>query len=62
MAQGMAKDTILRMGTDKILRHIYDKCSIIRFPDRSEWKDGRAIWYTDVSKTNKDTGLGCMGT
>jgi hypothetical protein len=35
---------------------------MVRFPDRSEWKDGfqpdwkgGLIWYTDGSKTNKGT-------
>jgi ribonuclease HI len=54
------------MGSDKMIpRHVYDKPFIIRFPDRSEWKEGflpdrkgRLIWYTDGSKTNKGTGAG----
>jgi hypothetical protein len=60
------------MGSDKmILRHVYDKPFTIRFPDRSEWKEGfqpyrkeGLIWYTDGSKTNKGTGAGvyCYGT
>jgi hypothetical protein len=44
---------------------------MIRFPDRSEWKEGlqpdrkgRLIWYTDGSKTIKGIGAGvdCHGT
>jgi ribonuclease HI len=38
---------------------------MIRLPDRSEWKEGfepgrkgGLIWYTDGSKTNKNTGAG----
>jgi hypothetical protein len=41
---------------------------MVRFPDRSEWKDefhldrkGGLIWYTDGSKTNKGTGAGVYG-
>jgi hypothetical protein len=40
----------------------------VRFPDRSEWKDGfqpnregGLIWYTDDSRTNKGTGTGEYG-
>jgi hypothetical protein len=54
------------MRTDKmILRHVFDKPFMVRFPDRTEWKDGFQldrngvlIWYTDGSKTNKGTGAG----
>jgi hypothetical protein len=29
------------MGSDEIIpRHVYDKPFTIRFPDRSEWKEG----------------------
>jgi hypothetical protein len=53
------------------LRHVYDIPFIIRFPDRSEWKEGLQpdrkgglIWYTDGVKTHKGTGTGayCHGT
>jgi hypothetical protein len=41
MTQDMKKEPILQMGSDKmILRHVYDKLFTIRFPDRSEWKEG----------------------
>jgi hypothetical protein len=54
-----------------ITKHVYDKPFMIRFPDRSEWKEGLhptkrggLIQYTDGSKTNKGTGAGvyCNGT
>jgi hypothetical protein len=56
----------IHMGTDKMIpRHVYDKPFIVRFSDRSEWKDrfhpnreGGLVWYTDVSKTNEGTGAG----
>jgi hypothetical protein len=49
------------MGSDKIIpRHVYDKPFMIRFLDRSEWKEGfqpdrkrGLIWNTDGSKTQK---------
>jgi hypothetical protein len=53
-----------------IPRHIYDKPFTIKFPDRSDWKEGvqpnrkgRIIWYTEGSKANKGTGAGvyCHG-
>jgi hypothetical protein len=64
MTQGLNKEPILQMETDRmILRHVHDKPFTVRFPDRSERKDGfqldrkgQLIWYTDGSKTNK----GCM--
>jgi ribonuclease HI len=72
MTQDMKKEPFLQMGSDKMIpRHVYDKPFTIRFPHRSEWKEGfqpdrkgRQIWYTDGSKTNKDTGAGmyCHGT
>jgi hypothetical protein len=41
MFPGMKKEPILQMGTNKMtMRHVYDKYFTIRFPDRSEWKDG----------------------
>jgi hypothetical protein len=59
----MKKGPILQMGTDRIPRHFYDRSFTVRFPNRSECKDGfqpdgkeGLIWYTDCSKTNKDTG------
>jgi hypothetical protein len=40
MTQGMKKEPILQMGTDRIIPiHVYDKHFTVRFPDRSEWKD-----------------------
>jgi hypothetical protein len=40
MTQNMKKGPILEMGSDKmILRHVYDKPFMIRFPERSEWKE-----------------------
>jgi hypothetical protein len=70
MTQDMEKEPILQIGTDKMIpRHMYSKPFMVRFPDRSEWKDGfqpdrkgGLIWYTDGSKTNKGTGAGCMDT
>jgi hypothetical protein len=54
------------MGSDKMIpRHVYDKPFMIRFPDRSELKEGfqpdrkrGLIWYTDGSKT-KALELAC---
>jgi hypothetical protein len=41
MTQDMKIKPILYMGPDKmILRHMYDKSFMIRFPDRREWKEG----------------------
>jgi hypothetical protein len=41
MTQGVKKEHILQMGTDKmILRHVYGKPFMVRFPDKSKWKDG----------------------
>jgi hypothetical protein len=65
----MKKEPIIQMWTNKmILRHVCDKPFMIRFPDRSEWKDGfqsnrkgGLIWHTDGSKTNKGTGAGVYG-
>jgi hypothetical protein len=72
MTQDMKKEPILQMGSDKmILTHIYDKPFTIRFPDKSEWKEGfqpdrkrGLIWYVNGSKTNKGTGacVYCYGT
>jgi hypothetical protein len=68
----MKKEPILQMGSNKMIpKHVYDKPFMIRFPDRSEWKEGLQpdrkgglIWYTDGAKTNKGTGAGvhCDGT
>jgi hypothetical protein len=68
MTQGIIKELILQMGTDKMIpRHVCDKPFTVRFPDRSEWKDGlqpdgkgRLIWHIDGSKANYGTGAGCM--
>jgi hypothetical protein len=72
MTQNMKREPILQMGSDKMIpRNVYEKPLTIRFPDRSEWKEGfetdrkeGLIWYTDGSKTNKGTGAGvyCYGT
>jgi hypothetical protein len=52
-------------------RHVYEKSFTVRFPDRSEWREGfrpdrkgGLIWYTNGSKTNKGTeaGVYCDGT
>jgi hypothetical protein len=64
MFQDMEKEPILQMGSDKMIpKYVYDKPFMIRFRDRSEWKEGfqhdrkgALIWYTDGSKTNKGTG------
>jgi hypothetical protein len=41
MTQDMKKEPILQMGCDKMIpRHVYDKPFTIRFPDRSEGKEG----------------------
>jgi hypothetical protein len=69
MAQDMKKEPILQMGTDKMIpRHVHDKPFKVRFPDRSEWKDGlqpdrkgRLIRYIDGSKVNYGTGAGVYG-
>jgi hypothetical protein len=68
----MMKVPILLMGTDKMLpSYVYEKSFTVRFPDRSESREGYKpdrkgglIWYTDGSKTNKGTGAGvyCEGT
>jgi hypothetical protein len=49
-------------------RNVCDKAFTVRFPDRSEWRDGfqpdrkvGLIWYTDGSKRNKGTGAGMYG-
>jgi hypothetical protein len=35
------KEPILQMETDKLIpRHVYDKPFMVKFPERSEWKDG----------------------
>jgi hypothetical protein len=69
MTPDMEKEPILQMGTDKMIpRHVYSEPFTVRFPDRSEWKDGfqpdrkgGLIWYTDGSKANKGTGAGVYG-
>jgi hypothetical protein len=66
MTQGMKKEPILQMGTDRMIpRHISDKPFTVRFLDRSCWKDGfqpgrkgELTWYTDGSKTSIGTGVG----
>jgi hypothetical protein len=41
MIKDMKKESILLMGSDKMIpKHVYDKPFTIRFPDRSEWKEG----------------------
>jgi hypothetical protein len=41
MARDMEKEPILLMGSDKMIpKHVYDKPFTIRFPDRSEWREG----------------------
>jgi hypothetical protein len=73
VTQNMKKERVLQMGSDKIIpRYVYDKPFTTRFPDRIgkrgsgflDHGEGRLIWYTDGSKTNKDTGAGvyCDGT
>jgi hypothetical protein len=65
MIQDIEKEPILQIGSDKIIpKHVYDKPLMIRFPNRSEWKERGLISYTDGSKTNKGTGAGvyCDGT
>jgi hypothetical protein len=72
MTKDMKKGPILQMGSDRMLPiHVYEKFFAVRFPDRSEWREGfrpdrkgGLIWYTDGSKTNKGTGAGvyCNGT
>lgn len=60
VAHGMKAEPIIQIGTDRMIpRHVYDKSFMVRFPDRSEWKDGfqpdrkkGLIWSTDGSKTN----------
>jgi hypothetical protein len=62
----MESEPVLQMGSDKMMpRHVYEKLFMIRFPDVSKWnkgfqcdKKGELIWYTDGSKTEKDTGAG----
>jgi hypothetical protein len=66
MTQGMKKEPILEMGNDRtILRHVYGKPCTVRYSNRSDWIDrfqnnrmGVLIWYTDGSKTNKDSRAG----
>jgi hypothetical protein len=66
VTQDMKKEPILQMGFDKMIpRRVYDKPFMMRFPDKSEWKEGfqperkwGLIWYTDGSKT-KALKLGC---
>jgi ribonuclease HI len=66
ITQDMKTEPMLQMGFDKMIpRHVYDKPFMIRFPTRSEWKEGfqpdrkgGLIWYTDGAKTNKGTGAG----
>jgi hypothetical protein len=64
----MMRETILQMGTDKVLRYALHKAFTVRLPDRSEWDRGIVpmgkmglIWYTDGSKTNEGTGAGVYG-
>jgi hypothetical protein len=67
MTQGMKKEPILQMGTDRMIpRHVYDKPFTVRFPDRSDWKDrfqpnrnGGLIRYTDVPREIRVLQLGC---
>jgi hypothetical protein len=41
VTQDMEEEPILGMGTGKMIpRYVYDKSFIIRFSDRTEWKDG----------------------
>jgi hypothetical protein len=54
MTQDMEKEKKM------ITRHVYDKPLTIRFPDRSEWKNGfqpdrkgGLIWYTGGSMTKR---------
>jgi hypothetical protein len=71
MTQDMEKESILQMGSNKMLpRYVCGKPFTIRFPERSEWKKGvqpdskwGLISYTDGSKTRKGTGAGvyCHG-
>jgi hypothetical protein len=64
MTQDMEKEPILQMESDNMIqRHVYSKPLTVRFPDRSELKDGfqpdrkgGLIWYTNGSRTNKGTG------
>jgi hypothetical protein len=57
------------MGIDGMIpRHVYDKHFVVIFFDRSERKygfqpnqKGGLIWYTDGTKTSKDTGTGVYG-
>jgi ribonuclease HI len=68
MTEDMEKEPILQMGSNKMIpRYVYVKPFTIKFPHRSEWKNGfqpdgkgGPIWYTDGSKTKnkKDTGAG----
>jgi ribonuclease HI len=68
----MMKEPILQTGSDKMLpRHVHEKSFTVRFPDRSEWREGfrperkeGLIWYTDASKTNKgmEAGVYCNDT
>jgi hypothetical protein len=52
MTQGMKKEPILQMGTDRMIpKHVYDKPDGFQ-PDRK----GGIIWNTDGSRTNKGTG------
>jgi hypothetical protein len=55
------EEPIIQMGTDRMIpRHVSDKTFTVRFPDRSEWKDGfQPDRCTDGSMTNA-LGLGCM--
>jgi hypothetical protein len=54
------------METDKtITRHVYNKSFMVRFSDRSEWKDslqpdkkGGLGWYADGTKINNGIGAG----
>jgi hypothetical protein len=69
MTQDMEKEPIVQMGSDKMIpSHVYDKPFMIRFSDRSEWKEfqpdrkAELIWYTDGSKTKKALELGCIAT
>jgi hypothetical protein len=64
----MKKEPILQMGSDQMIpRHVYDNPFTVRFPERSEWKDGfqpdtkgGLYLYRDGFKAHKGTGSECM--
>jgi hypothetical protein len=36
----MEEESILQMGTDKMIpAHVYEEPFMVRFPERSEWKE-----------------------